>query len=241
MKKISTIIFCSFIYVQGHFLALMSQTDNIENQEKSTLDLDVSFIHPFEQNGMNLEKPKLFLNNDKNLISLKESQKFNHKSWKGKYEVKRPGLYKFFVKPQPYFEESEGKFIIHVPKLIVSAYGMENGWDIPLGLKYEIVPMVKPFALYKGNLFKARVFYNRKPIRNVEVEIEFYNDLGLKAPSQAHITQVVKTDKNGVFSFVLNQKGWWGFAALFEEGKMKHTDGKSYGVEHGALLWIKAY
>ena len=39
----------------------------------------------------------------------------------------------------------------------------------------------------------------------------------------------------------MNHKGWWGFAALIEEGELKHTDGKMYPIENGALMWIKAY
>ncbi|MFY9094945.1 DUF4198 domain-containing protein, partial [Aliarcobacter butzleri] len=132
------------------------------------------------------------------------------------------------------------KYISHVPKIIVSAFGVEDGWDEPLGLKYEIIPMVKPFALYSGNLFQGKVLHDGKPASNVEVEVELYNEFGLKAPSDAHVTQVVKTDDNGVFSFVMNHKGWWGFAALIEEGE-KDFEGKKYPIENGALLWIKAY
>ena len=62
----------------------------------------------------------------------------------------------------------------------------------------------------------------------------------LKAPTSSHITQSIKTDKNGVFSFVMNHKGWWGFAALIEEGE-KELNGKKYPIENGALLWLKAY
>jgi cobalt/nickel transport protein len=101
--------------------------------------------------------------------------------------------------------------------------------------------MVKPFALYAGNLFQGKVLHDGKAAANIEVEVELYNEFGLKAPTTAHITQVVKTDDNGVFSFVMNHKGWWGFAALIEEGELKHSDGKMYKIENGALIWIKAY
>lgn len=74
----------------------------------------------------------------------------------------------------------------------------------------------------------------------VEVEVELYNEFDLKAPTSSHITQSIKTDKNGVFSFVMNHKGWWGFAALIEEGE-KELNGKKYPIENGALLWLKAY
>ena len=103
-----------------------------------------------------------------------------------------------------------------------------------------MIPMVKPFALYSGNIFTAKVLHDGKAAANVEVEVELYNEFGLKSPSDAHITQVVKTDSNGVFSFVMNHKGWWGFAALIEEGQ-KEYDGKMYPIENGALMWVKAY
>lgn len=219
----------------------MSNTDNVSNQKQTKVDLDISFIHPFEQTGMTMEKPEVFVNNKENKLVLKETKKLEHKAWNSSYDIKTPGVYKFFVQPQPYFEPAEEKFISHVPKLIVSSFGLEDGWDEPLGLKYEIIPMTKPFALYAGNLFQGKVLHDGKPAANTEVEVELYNEFGLKAASDAHITQVVKTDDNGVFSFVMNHKGWWGFAALIEEGELKHSDGKMYPVENGALIWVKAY
>ena len=240
MKKIIFFIFIT-IYANAHFLTFMSNTDNVSNQKQSKVDFDISFIHPFEQSGMNMEKPEVFVNSKDNKLNLTQTTKLEHKAWNSFYDIKTPGVYKFFVQPQPYFEPAEEKFISHVPKLIVSAFGLEDGWDEPLGLKYEIVPMVKPFALYAGNLFQGKVLHDGKPAANTEVEVELYNEFGLKAPTDSHITQVVKTDENGVFSFVMNHKGWWGFAALIEEGELKHSDGKMYPVENGALIWVKAY
>ncbi|RXJ56197.1 DUF4198 domain-containing protein [Candidatus Marinarcus aquaticus] len=227
------------IGAQAHFLTFLPNNDNIQKMNQSKVQFDISFIHPFEQTGMTMEKPELFYNKIK--LPLTQTSKFDHKSWKGSYEIKTPGVYQFYVQPQPYFEPAEEKFIVHVPKLIISSFGLEDGWDEPVGLKYEIVPMTKPFGLYAGNLFQGKVLHNGKPASNVEVEVELYNEFGLKAPTDAHITQVVKTDENGVFSFTMNHKGWWGFAALIEEGSLKHSDGKEYPIENGALIWVKAY
>ncbi len=227
------------VCANAHFLTFLSNTDNIQSKEQSTLKLDAMFIHPFEQTGMTMVKPKgIFLGDES--LPLKETKKFDHKAWSSEYKVKRPGVYKFHVVPEAYFEPAEEKYIIHVPKLIVSAFGLEDGWDEPLGLKYEIIPMTKPFGLYSGNLFQGKVLHNGKAAANVEVEVELYNEFGLKAPSDAHITQVVKTDDNGVFSFTMNHKGWWGFAALIEEGE-KEYKGKMYPIENGALMWVKVY
>lgn len=240
MKKIMFLFFAT-LYANAHFLTFMSNTDNVSNPKQTKVDLDISFIHPFEQTGMIMEKPEVFVNSKNNKLNLTQTTKLDHKAWSSSYDIKTPGVYKFFVQPQPYFEPAEEKFISHVPKLIVSSFGLEDGWDEPLGLKYEIIPMTKPFALYSGNLFQGKVLHDGKPAANTEVEVELYNEFGLKAPSDAHITQVVKTDENGVFSFVMNHKGWWGFAALIEEGELKHSDGKMYPIENGALIWVKAY
>lgn len=227
------------IGAQAHFLTFLPNNDNVQEMNESKVQFDISFIHPFEQTGMTMEKPELFYNKIK--LPLTQTSKFDHKSWTSSYEIKTPGVYQFYVQPQPYFEPAEGKFIVHVPKVIISSFGLEDGWDEPVGLKYEIIPMTKPFGLYAGNLFQGKVLHNGKPASNVEVEVELYNEFGLKAPTDAHITQVVKTDANGVFSFTMNHKGWWGFAALIEEGSLKHSDGKEYPIENGALIWVKAY
>jgi len=240
MNKITSLLLGASIFAQAHFLTFLPSTDNVTNKKELNINFDISFIHPFEQTGMTMEKPKVYLNSKKTKLPLTQTSKFDHKAWKSNYKVNMPGVYKFFVQPVPYFEPAEEKFISHVPKVIISSFGLEDGWDEPLGLKYEIIPMVKPFALYAGNMFQGKVLHDGKPASNVEVEVELYNEFGLKAPSDAHITQVVKTDNNGVFSFTMNHKGWWGFAALIEEGELKHK-GKNYPVENGALIWIKAY
>jgi cobalt/nickel transport protein len=240
MKKIIGLLIGLGVMLHAHFLTFLPSSDIISDKKDATVHFDISFIHPFEQTGMTLEKPKLFVNSKSNVLPLQKGQKFGHKAWKSSYSIKRPATYQFFVEPTPYFEPAEEKFIVHVPKVIISAFGMEEGWDEPIGLKYEIVPLVKPFGLYAGNLFQAKVLHNGKVAANVEVEVELYNTYGLKAPSDAHITQVVKTDANGIFSFVMNHKGWWGFAALIEEGELER-EGKKYPIENGALLWVKAY
>lgn len=240
MKKIIALTLGFVVLANAHFLTFLPSTDNVENKKNTKIDFDISFIHPFEQTGMTMEKPKLFVNSLEKSLPVNETKKFDHKSWQSSFDITTPGVYKFFVQPQAYFEPAEEKFISHVPKVIISSFGLEDGWDEPIGLKYEIIPLSKPFALYSGNLFQGKVIHDGKAASNVEVEVELYNEFGLKAPTSAHITQVVKTDNNGVFSFVMNHQGWWGFAALIEEGELAYN-GKNYPVENGAIMWVKAY
>ncbi|WP_368658161.1 DUF4198 domain-containing protein [Budvicia aquatica] len=55
-----------------------------------------------------------------------------------------------------------------------------------------------------------------KPVPFAEIEVEYVNDSGIKAPNDAYITQVLKADVNGTFNYVMPASGWWGFAALVE-------------------------
>ncbi|MCI5141843.1 MAG: DUF4198 domain-containing protein, partial [Candidatus Electrothrix sp. ATG1] len=113
------------------------------------------------------------------------------------------------------------------------------GCGEPLGVATEIVPLTRPFGNYAGNSFSGQVLLNGKPVPGAEVEVELYNkDKKFTAPSDYHVTQVVKADANGVFTFACPKAGWWGFAALNEaDYTIKDPDGKEKGVELGAVLW----
>ena len=228
----------------AHFGMVIPST-NIVVPRKRSVDLTLSFSHPFEKIGMELDKPAQFyvVKDGKRtdlLAALKETKVMDHKGWQTTYKVKRPGVYHFVMEPAPYWEQAEDVSIIHYTKTIVAAYGADEGWDKEVGLLTEIVPLLRPFGNYAGNSFIGKVLMDGKPVANADVEVEFYNrDGSLKAPSDYHVTQVVKADKNGIFSFACPQAGWWGFAALNEAGyTLKNPKGEDKGVELGAVLWI---
>ena len=122
----------------------------------------------------------------------------------------------------------------------MTAFGDDEGWDREIGLKTEIVPLSKPFGLYAGNVFQGIVKFNGKPVPFAEVEVEYYNQ-GKKAqaPTDYMVTQTIKADGNGVFTYAAPKDGWWGFAALnTADYKMKH-DGEEKDVELGAVIWVR--
>lgn len=228
----------------AHFQTILVDKSVVEQGGSSKISIQYEFTHPFEQELMNMEKPKdagVFLEGKKTslLPTLQMVEKNKQKTWKSEFTFKEPGVYQFYVDPVPYFEPSEEKFIRHQTKTIVDAFGSGEGWDKPIGLKAEIIPLSRPYSLYAGNLFSGQVLYKGKPVPNVEIEIEYYNTKGLKAPNDMYITQVIKADKNGLFYVSLPQEGWWGFAALMEDDEKIKKEGKSYPVELGAVLWLK--
>ena len=229
----------------AHFGMVIPDSNLMERPGVVTLDF--RFWHPMEGVGMDLAKPTeagVFLAGKKTslLSALREKKVGKHTTWQAAYKVKRPGDYIFYMAPQPYWEPSEDCYIVHYTKAVVSALGAEEGWDQPVGLKMEIVPLTRPYGLYAGNSFTGRVLYKGKPLAGSEVEVEFYNTDGKrKALAGSYITQVVKADNNGVFTWSMPWPGWWGFSALHtdEDRKIKR-DGKDKDVEVGGVLWLYA-
>jgi cobalt/nickel transport protein len=227
----------------AHF-GMIIPSDNILEPKEKSVKLDLSFSHPFEIIGMDLVKPKAFfmVADDKKtdlLPALKETTVMNHASWTTEVPIKRPGVYTFVMEPTPYWEPAEDVSIIHYTKTLIAAFGDDQGWDEPVGIATEIVPLTRPFGNYAGNSFSGQVLLKGKPVPGAEVEVELYNkDKKFKAPSDYHVTQVVKADENGVFTFSCPQAGWWGFAALNEaDYTIKDPEGNEKGVELGAVLW----
>ncbi len=228
----------------AHF-GMVIPDQNIITQEKKSTQFNLAFAHPFENMGMDLVKPKAFSvtvqGQTTNLTKTLQPATFmGHSSWRTSFSFKKPGVYQFTMEPMPYWEPAEDVSIIHYTKTIIGAYGDDEEWDVPLGLPTEIIPTLRPFGNYAGNSFTGQVLLDGKPAPAAMVEIEFYDEGNrLQAPSDYHVTQVIKTDDNGVFSFTCPQAGWWGFAALNEaDYTIKDPDGQEKGVEIGAVLWI---
>jgi len=229
----------------AHFGMLIPSDSMVMQGDDRTVTLTLSFSHPFEGLGMELIKPNGFhvvKDGKKNdlLNSLKETRVMGHKAWKMDYKINRPGVYVFHMEPNPYWEPAEDCFIVHYTKTVVAAFGAEEGWDEPVGLKTEIVSLTRPFALYSGNVFQGIVMLDGNPVPNTEVEVEYYNRDGkAEAPTDYMITQVIKADANGVFTYAVPKAGWWGFAALNTSDKKMKYKSEDKDIELGAVLWVE--
>lgn len=239
----------------GHFGALIPSDNIVSKQDSNKIEISAKFIHPMEMHYMEMAKPAAFgvLNNGKKtdlLTSLKAQkgkspdQDKSYTYWQSSYELRRPGDYLFYLEPTPYWEPAEDLFIIHYTKVCVNMLGLEKGWDEPVGLETEIIPLSRPYGLWTGNLFTGQVLVNGNPVPNAEVEVEYLNESQgnsqvVKAPAEPYITQVVKADDNGVFSYAMPRAGWWGFSALNEASWTISRDNNEKNVEIGAVFWVK--
>ena len=245
-KACISILLVAFLIIPAgsalaHFGMVIPSDSMVMQSDNRTINLVLSFSHPFEGEGMELVKPASFgvMANGKkaNLLdTLKQAKVMEHGAWKTSYQVKRPGVYMFYMEPKPYWEPAEDCYIIHYTKTVVAAFGEDEGWDKEIGLKTEIVPLSKPYGLYAGNVFQGIVKVDGKPVPFCEVEIEYYNeDKKCQAPTDYMVTQTIKADGNGIFTYCAPKAGWWGFAGLNTSDEK--INGKD--VEMGAVLWVK--
>ena len=230
---------------EAHYGMIIPSDQMVMKDEDPTVKMDLLFWHPMEGIPMPLDKPAAFNvftagKNHDLLGTLNSTKTKDNQTWASEYKVKKPGLYVFNMEPQPYWEPAEDCFIIHYTKVYVTAFGDDEGWDQPIGLKTEIVPLTRPFGLYAGNVFQGVVMLNGKPVPYSDVEIEIYNkDEKYEAENDYMVTQVVKADANGVFTYAAPAAGWWGFAALNTSDQQIPHEGQGKDVELGAVIWVK--
>ncbi len=251
MKKAFIFLATGFIIVistvnsVAHFCMIIPSDSMVMQKDNRVIDITLSFSHPFEVQGMDMVKPHrysvLMDGKETDLLGLiKETRIMGHKAWTMKYRINRPGVYTFYMEPKPYWEPAEDCYIVHYTKTVVAAFGEEEGWDEPVGLQTEIVPLTRPFGLYANNVFQGIVMLEGKPVPYSEVEVEYYNkDRKAKAPTDYMVTQVIKADKNGVFTYAPPMAGWWGFAALNTSDKKMKYKGQDKEVELGAVIWVE--
>ena len=252
MKQFAALLAAAFLLTlpaapaRAHFGMVIPSVPVVEEAADAEIKLDLRFWHPFENKGLNLAEPKKFQvwlkGRPEDLKpALRKGQDRGFQTWSAAYRINRPGLHAFTLEPAPYWEPAEDIFIIHYSKVYVGAFGDDDGWAEPLpGLKTEIVPLVKPDALYAGNVFTGRVLLEGQPVAGAEVEVQWYPGPGLagQAPFEAMTTQSVKADAEGLFSYAAPRSGWWGLAALTEADFTLPQEGQDKAVELGAVLWL---
>ncbi|RRJ83030.1 DUF4198 domain-containing protein [Aestuariirhabdus litorea] len=232
----------------AHFQTLIPSTDIVERPDQRELQLDLRFTHPMSQGpAMEMAEPERFgvltdTGPEDLLPSLEPYQVDGQRAFRSRYAIRRPGDHLFYLQPAPYWEPAEGVMIVHYTKVLVDAYAGEPGWEQAVGFPVEIEPLVAPYGLWQGNLFTGVVRKNGQPVPFARVEVEWLNDGSLPPPPDPLVTQQLRADANGTFSYSMPFAGWWGFAALIEADRpLPGPDGQPVGVEEGGVIWVQAH
>jgi cobalt/nickel transport protein len=227
---------------------ILPSDDIISQGEPSTLDLQIRTFDPRQHRFDELVKPKRVgvqsLGEQAELLSsLKPAQEQNVTTWTAGYAVKRPGDYTFHAEFAPRWDAKDEQFVVHNTKLCVNALGLEEGWDEPVGLEAEIVPLSRPYGLATGSLFSGQVLLKGEPAPYVLIEIIA---LGTapdspptgKAPAAPYLVQKVRADANGVFHATMPRPGWWGFAAALDADWTLTRNGAEGPVAIVTSYWV---
>lgn len=228
----------------AHFGMIVPDDSMVSQEDGRSVALTVSFSHPFEGDGMVMERPEAFTVTHEGetvdlLGALEPAEVMGEPGFTLEHRLERPGTHVFAMEPVPYWEPAEDAYILHLTKTYVAAYGDDTGWDAELGLETEIVPLTKPFGLWAGNVFQGIVKLGGEPVPYAEVEVEFYAAGAVAAPDDLMITQTVKADGAGVFTYAAPAPGWWGFAALSTAERTIPFEGTQKALELGAVLWVR--
>ena len=239
----------------AHFQLVYSPEVNLEKPAKVPLRL--IFWHPFENgHAMDMGTPEAlfytFKGENTDLTDTLEAITFagahnESAAYAATLPVKRNGDYIVSLVPAPYYEGSEDIYIQQITKSYFNKGGIPTGWEEPVGLKTEFVPMNKPTNIIVGSTFTAQLLSDGEPVAGAEIEIEYIAaepDLETNAAGTPTVEAmpggalVAITDENGVFTFGIPKAGFWGFAAL-GSGPDTEFDGKE--LSQDAVIWVKAF
>jgi cobalt/nickel transport protein len=229
----------------AHYGMVIPDEPMVSGEDGRSVGLALSFSHPFEREGMTLERPEAFYvvhegERTDLLGALEPATVMGSPGFTLDHELARPGAHVFAMEPRPYWEPAEDAFIQHFTKAYVAAFGDDAGWDAELGLPTEIVPLAKPFGLWQGNVFQGIVTLGGEAVPFAEVEVEHHStDAPGQAPSELMVTQTIRADGAGVFTYAAPAPGWWGFAALSTAEHTLEHEGEAKPVELGAVIWVR--
>jgi len=158
------------------------------------------------------------------------------------------GDYVFILQPSPFYEAEEDKYIQQHTKTVMNVGAVPGNWADPAGLPVEIIPLDKPYANWRGGVFRGVVTAGGEPVPFAALEIEYVNyrvDMALpgfvpgaavQLPQDSFGTMGIKANAAGEFVIGLPRAGWWGICALdLVPGSL--YQGKALSVD--AVLWLQ--
>ena len=226
-----------------------------EPQIDEELDVLITMMRPFQYEGLVMDMPQMFavLRYDSTtpikdgvaqperrdlLGDLEEIRYLNQKAWGANVALSKPGLYQFIIEGRPWWDAAHGRYLQHYVKTTLPVYGVERGWSLPVGQRFEIVPLSRPFGLTAPAMFSGTVLMDGKPLAAASVRMARINTEKRTVPTSWHEDIAARTNSKGEFSFVLNQPGWWCCMASIPGDPLKGPDGQPKPLQMGAMFWL---
>ena len=265
MKKLLLLTAFVSSSLYAHFQMLY--TPNMALNKGQKIELRQVFTHPFEDKyTLNMgeqhdtkeflpveefyvinKKSKKDLKQSLHAISFQGNVNKGH-AYASTYKARKMGDHILVLKPSPFYEKQQDIYIQQLVKTIVNVAGAPTNWNNDLNLDAEIIPLVKPYAIWEGSNFAGIVKSKGKVVPHAKVDITYVNrDINIKnnsmgkdrykAPHNAFVTLTIYANANGEFNFTIPKAGVWGFCAQ-DIVENKSFKGKKLKVD--ALLWVEA-
>lgn len=260
MMKLKVIIASlAFIFTSNlfaHFQMVYSKDLTLEMSKK--VDINIVFTHPFSGAYiMNMSGIDAFyvINKNKKQDLKEKLQQVTYTDinnsgigYHFKYSARRMGDHLFVLQPQLFYDETTKSYTQQITKLIMNVTGIPTDWDRDLGLKAEIVPLTKPYAIWAGSNFTGIAKSKGKAVPYATIEVKYLNrtfntktnTLGqpqIKAPQDSFANMTLKANKDGEFTFTIPKEGFWGFKAV-NIGSDKTYKGEK--LEQDGVIWVQA-
>ncbi len=158
---------------------------------------------------------------------LDESSGKKRRAFRLRYTAKETGDHYICLLGAPYLVMEEGLVYQDYVKECLHVF-KEDGWQRPLGLELEIVPLTRPYGLEVGEIFRGRCLKDGQPAAGAKVEWEYYQGYYLPRKdlpqdpfgyeNRPLITKSAHTDQEGIFAIGFNRPGWWIISVSFPSG-----------------------
>lgn len=174
------------------------------------------------------------------LGDLEEIRYLDSRAWGVNVAIGKPGLYHFMIETRPRWSEERQRYEQQFVKTTVPVYGESRGWEVPCGLRLEIVPRTRPFGLSAPCLFAAEVRWQGAPLPGALVRMYRINtDKTPPAlPTPWHASLEARADAGGNVAFALNRPGWWCCVAETDGDPLKGPDGAPRPLRFGGVFWL---
>ena len=161
----------------------------------------------------------------------------------------KPGDYIIVVKHQAHWKKHEDLYRQKVAKFCLNYLGEISDWpNRVLKNMPEIIPLVQPYSVYTGSLFRAEVVNDEGTlIPHAKIQIEYLNytlgDTELDTTTAGFLKEdigdtIIFTDSNGSFSFVPSREGVWTFT-LVDGDNNKLIQGKRFEYDSSLSILVK--
>jgi len=161
----------------------------------------------------------------------------------------KPGDYIIVVKHKAHWKKHEDLYRQKVAKFCLNYLGVISDWpNRVLKNMPEIIPLVQPYSVYAGSLFRAEAVNDEgRRIPHAKIQIEYLNytlgDTELDTTTAGFIKEeigdtVIFTDSNGGFSFVPPREGVWTFT-LVDGDNNKSIQGKRLEYDSSLSILVK--